>query len=109
MARPRSLVSPLLSGVFCQCDTVGGAPHTHDTPASPSLAAALAADPCGGLVCGGPEHETRLQILFQELDVNKDGGICINDLAVGLKRLGVHRTELELRVSRMLGAGIYFA
>ncbi|XP_077139986.1 mitochondrial adenyl nucleotide antiporter SLC25A25 isoform X1 [Ranitomeya variabilis] len=96
MARPRSLVSPLLSGVFCQCDTLGGAPHTHEVPAS-ALAAALSADPCGGALCGGPEHERRLQILFQELDVNKDGAICINDLAVGLRRLGVHRTELELR------------
>ncbi|XP_018417338.1 PREDICTED: calcium-binding mitochondrial carrier protein SCaMC-2 isoform X1 [Nanorana parkeri] len=99
MARPRSLVSPLLSGVFCQCDTLGGATHTHEAHSSPSssLAAVLAADPCGGLLCGGPENDRRLQILFQELDVNKDGAICFNDLAVGLKRLGVHRTDLELR------------
>ncbi|XP_040180746.1 calcium-binding mitochondrial carrier protein SCaMC-2 isoform X1 [Rana temporaria] len=88
MARPRSLVSPLLSGVFCQCDILGGAPHTHEAHSS---------DPCGGLLCGGPEQERRLQILFQVLDVNQDGGICVNDLAVGLKRLGVHRTELELK------------
>uniref|UniRef100_A0A8C5N3B8 Calcium-binding mitochondrial carrier protein SCaMC-2 n=1 Tax=Leptobrachium leishanense TaxID=445787 RepID=A0A8C5N3B8_9ANUR len=91
MSRPRTLVSPLLSGVFCQCDP----PRSHD--AQHPLAAALAADPCGGALCGGPEHEHRLLILFQELDVNKDGAICINDLAVGLQRLGVHRTELELR------------
>ncbi|XP_044162273.1 calcium-binding mitochondrial carrier protein SCaMC-2 isoform X3 [Bufo gargarizans] len=97
MARPRTLVSPLLSGVFCQCDTLGGNPYTHESPAPSSLAAALAADPCGGALCGGPEHERRLQILFQELDVNKDGAICIDDLAVGLRRLGVHRTEMELR------------
>ncbi|XP_040260916.1 calcium-binding mitochondrial carrier protein SCaMC-2 isoform X3 [Bufo bufo] len=97
MARPRTLVSPLLSGVFCQCDTLGGNPHSHESPAPSSLAAALAADPCGGALCGGPEHERRLQILFQELDVNKDGAICIDDLAVGLRRLGVHRTEMELR------------
>lgn len=90
MARPRSLVSPLLSGVFCQCDILGGTPHTHDAHSS--------SDPCGGLLCGGPEQERRLQILFQVLDVNQDGGICVNDLAVGLKRLGVHRTELELKV-----------
>uniref|UniRef100_A0A8C5PGS3 Solute carrier family 25 member 25 n=1 Tax=Leptobrachium leishanense TaxID=445787 RepID=A0A8C5PGS3_9ANUR len=92
MSRPRTLVSPLLSGVFCQCDP----PRSHD--AQHPLAAALAADPCGGALCGGPEHEHRLLILFQELDVNKDGAICINDLAVGLQRLGVHRTELELRL-----------
>lgn len=93
MARPRSLVSPLLSGVFCQCDTLGGAAHTHEAHPSP-----LSADPCGGLLCGGPEQERRLHILFQVLDVNKDGAICVNDLAEGLKRLGVHRTELELKV-----------
>ncbi|XP_073456507.1 mitochondrial adenyl nucleotide antiporter SLC25A25 isoform X2 [Aquarana catesbeiana] len=92
MARPRSLVSPLLSGVFCQCDTLGGAAHTHEAHPSP-----LSADPCGGLLCGGPEQERRLHILFQVLDVNKDGAICVNDLAEGLKRLGVHRTELELK------------
>ncbi|XP_053551785.1 calcium-binding mitochondrial carrier protein SCaMC-2 isoform X1 [Bombina bombina] len=94
MARPRTLVSPLLSGVFCQCDPGGSCSSPHETPLA---AAALAADLCGGVVCGGPEQDRRLQILFQELDVNRDGAICINDLAVGLKRLGVHRTELELR------------
>lgn len=35
-------------------------------------------------------------MLFQVLDVNGDGGICVNDLTVGLKKLGVHRTEHEL-------------
>lgn len=50
-------------------------------------------------VCGGPEQEHRLKVLFQILDVNKDGGICVNDLTIGLKKLGVHRTEHELMVS----------
>ncbi|XP_075434617.1 mitochondrial adenyl nucleotide antiporter SLC25A25 isoform X1 [Ascaphus truei] len=102
MARPRSLVSPLLSGVFCQCDPVGseagGGSRSGGASSSPqSAAAALSADPCGGALCGGPEQDKRLQVLFRELDVNRDGAICMNDLAVGLSRLGVHRTELELR------------
>ncbi|XP_037609016.1 calcium-binding mitochondrial carrier protein SCaMC-2-like isoform X1 [Sebastes umbrosus] len=48
-------------------------------------------------ICGGPEQEHRLRVLFQVLDVNGDGGICVNDLTIGLKKLGVHRTEHELR------------
>uniref|UniRef100_A0A3Q1FFP4 EF-hand domain-containing protein n=1 Tax=Acanthochromis polyacanthus TaxID=80966 RepID=A0A3Q1FFP4_9TELE len=36
---------------------------------------------------------TMLKVLFQVLDVNGDGGICVNDLTIGLKKLGVHRTE----------------
>uniref|UniRef100_A0A8C8GRT1 Solute carrier family 25 member 25 n=1 Tax=Oncorhynchus tshawytscha TaxID=74940 RepID=A0A8C8GRT1_ONCTS len=47
-------------------------------------------------LCGGPEQDHRLKVLFQVLDVNGDGGICVNDLSIGLKKLGVHRTELEL-------------
>lgn len=47
-------------------------------------------------MCGGPEQEHRLKVLFQDLDVNGDGGICVNDLTIGLKKLGVHRTEHEL-------------
>eukprot|EP00061_Rhincodon_typus_P012266 g37893.t1 len=43
------------------------------------------------------EQERRLQLLFQQLDVNQDGGLCVNDLAAGLQRLGVYRTESELR------------
>ncbi|KAF0031869.1 hypothetical protein F2P81_016424 [Scophthalmus maximus] len=37
-----------------------------------------------------------MKVLFQVLDVNGDGGICVNDLTIGLKKLGVHRTEHEL-------------
>uniref|UniRef100_A0A3B4H7M2 EF-hand domain-containing protein n=1 Tax=Pundamilia nyererei TaxID=303518 RepID=A0A3B4H7M2_9CICH len=29
-----------------------------------------------------------LKVLFQVLDVNGDGGICVNDLTIGLKKLG---------------------
>lgn len=49
--------------------------------------------------CGAKEQEHRLKVLFQVLDVNGDGGICVNDLTIGLKKLGVHRTEHELLVS----------
>ncbi|XP_028917795.1 calcium-binding mitochondrial carrier protein SCaMC-2 isoform X2 [Ornithorhynchus anatinus] len=91
----------MVSSVLCRC---GGAP-------GPDSAAAAAApggeggggdrgdrgDPCGGAVCGGPDHRLRLWLLFQKLDVNRDGGLCVNDLAVGLRRLGLHRTEGELR------------
>uniref|UniRef100_A0A669CLD0 Solute carrier family 25 member 25 n=1 Tax=Oreochromis niloticus TaxID=8128 RepID=A0A669CLD0_ORENI len=76
----------LLSGVFCQCRST----DTHP-----------GADPGGGGdhpcdICGGSEQEHRLKVLFQVLDVNGDGGICVNDLTIGLKKLGVHRTEHEL-------------
>ena len=54
-------------------------------------------DPCGGAVCGGPDHQLRLWSLFQTLDVNREGRLCVNDLAVGLRLLGLHRTEGELR------------
>ncbi|KTF86487.1 hypothetical protein cypCar_00013674 [Cyprinus carpio] len=103
-----SFVSPLLSGVFCQCrseeyqgsDPVGGgggrtpvsetslSEHRHDESCD---------SPHHCPVCGGPEQEHhRLKVLFQILDVNRDGGICVNDLTIGLKKLGVHRTEHEL-------------
>lgn len=57
-----------------------------------------APEPCSAR--GAKEQEHRLKVLFQVLDVNGDGGICINDLTIGLKKLGVHRTEHELLVSR---------
>uniref|UniRef100_A0A3B4Z7P7 EF-hand domain-containing protein n=1 Tax=Stegastes partitus TaxID=144197 RepID=A0A3B4Z7P7_9TELE len=50
------------------------------------------------------EQEHRLKVLFQVLDVNGDGGICINDLTIGLKKLGVHRTEHELMVRGHISA-----
>lgn len=50
--------------------------------------------------CGGKEQEHRLKVLFQVLDVNGDGGICVNDLTNGLKKLGLHCTEHELLVSK---------
>uniref|UniRef100_A0A3Q4GDZ0 EF-hand domain-containing protein n=1 Tax=Neolamprologus brichardi TaxID=32507 RepID=A0A3Q4GDZ0_NEOBR len=37
--------------------------------------------PCD--ICGGSEQEHRLKVLFQVLDVNGDGGICVNDLTIG--------------------------
>ncbi|XP_016333677.1 calcium-binding mitochondrial carrier protein SCaMC-2-B [Sinocyclocheilus anshuiensis] len=101
-----SFVSPLLSGVFCQCrseeyqgsDPGGGgrtlgsatslSEHRHDESCD---------SPHHCPVCGGPEQEHRLKVLFQILDVNRDGGICVNDLTIGLKKLGVHRTEHELK------------
>lgn len=44
------------------------------------------------------QHEHRLKVLFEVLDVNGDGGICIDDLTVGLKKLGVRRTKHEVMV-----------
>lgn len=85
-------------GSFCQCPPAethlsGGAGQAERSPpSSPQLA-----QPCP--VCGGRDQEHRLKVLFQVLDVNGDGGICVNDLTIGLKKLGVHRTEHELLVS----------
>ncbi|XP_033952103.1 calcium-binding mitochondrial carrier protein SCaMC-2-B isoform X1 [Pseudochaenichthys georgianus] len=106
-----SLMPSLLSDVFCQCqsgdthlgvDPGGG--HTEDpTSTAPRQPGAgdrhsepgQSTHQCD--TCGGPEQEHRLKVLFQVLDVNGDGGICVNDLTIGLKKLGVHRTEHELR------------
>ncbi|XP_067114486.1 calcium-binding mitochondrial carrier protein SCaMC-2-B isoform X2 [Osmerus mordax] len=113
MHQQGSFVSPLLSGVFCHCqsndaqrgaDPGGG--HKEDpsapVPRAPTETECSVSE--GGNcnpshlceVCGGPEQDHRLKVLFQVLDVNGDGGICINDLTIGLKKLGVHRTEHEL-------------
>ncbi|XP_053195330.1 calcium-binding mitochondrial carrier protein SCaMC-2-B isoform X1 [Scomber japonicus] len=112
-----SFMPPLLGDVFCQCrsaethpgvDPGGGGVHAEDPPSAssckPVTRQPLAGDwpldsdqaphPCD--ICGGPEQEHRLKVLFQVLDVNGDGGICVNDLTIGLKKLGVHRTEHEL-------------
>nr|XP_020474406.1 calcium-binding mitochondrial carrier protein SCaMC-2 isoform X3 [Monopterus albus] len=117
MHQEGSLMTPLLVGVFCQCrstdthqgvDPGGGGGHAEDPsstyPSKPVTPPPLAADlhsnlgqpshPCD--ICEGPEQEHRLKVLFQILDVNGDGGICVNDLTIGLKKLGVHRTEHEL-------------
>ncbi|KAG7273768.1 hypothetical protein CRUP_003268 [Coryphaenoides rupestris] len=120
MRQKGSLISPLLNGVFCQCgsseshhgDDPGGGGGGDDTSrehpphGQPSVSASCADGHCHSShphphhpceVCGGPEQEHRLKVLFQVLDVNGDGGICVNDLTIGLKKLGVHRTEHELR------------
>jgi len=122
MHQKGSLMSPLLNGVFCQCDSSeshrgadpGGGGHAdddtspeHPLPGQPSVSASDTDDHCHSShpceLCGGPEQEHRLKVLFQVLDVNGDGGICVNDLTIGLKRLGVHRTENELRVRASVG------
>lgn len=51
---------------------------------------------------GGVEQEHRLKVLFEVLDVNGDGGICIDDLTAGLQKLGVRRTKLEVMVGERL-------
>ncbi|XP_015244747.1 calcium-binding mitochondrial carrier protein SCaMC-2-B isoform X2 [Cyprinodon tularosa] len=98
----------LLAGVFCQCrsaethagvDPGGGCgppPSVHPQSSSQDSRSGseMVDHPCD--MCGGPEQEHRLKVLFQILDVNGDGGICVNDLTIGLKKLGVHRTEHEL-------------
>ncbi|XP_067826003.1 calcium-binding mitochondrial carrier protein SCaMC-2-B isoform X1 [Heptranchias perlo] len=77
--KERVLASPLFSGLFCECES------------------ACPADGHGHGQAARLEQEQRLHILFQQLDVNQDGGLCVNDLAAGLERLGVYRTESELR------------
>uniref|UniRef100_A0A8C0G1K7 Solute carrier family 25 member 25 n=1 Tax=Chelonoidis abingdonii TaxID=106734 RepID=A0A8C0G1K7_CHEAB len=84
----RSLASPVVSGVLCPC----GSPRAG--PATPASEAG-GPGPCGRSLCGGPEHR-RLHALFQKLDVNRDGALCVHDLAVGLGQLGLHRTERDL-------------
>lgn len=68
-------------------------------PAESRLSGPAGQAPEPSSACGGREQEHRLKVLFQVLDVNGDGGICVNDLTIGLKKLGVHRTEHELLVS----------
>lgn len=119
MHQQGSLMPPLLGDVFCQCpsaethpgvDPGGGGGHTKDPSSTlssnPETRESMAAsksdsghsvDICD--VCGNPEQDSRLKVLFQVLDVNGDGGICVSDLTIGLKKLGVHRTEHELMVS----------
>ena len=123
MHQKGSLISPLLNGVFCQCDSseshrganpggVDGHAEEYDCtsptnhlPPGQSFVSADDTDNCHSFhphpceLCGGPEQDHRLKVLFQILDVNGDGGICVNDLSIGLKKLGVHRTEHELMVS----------
>lgn len=98
----------LVAGLFCQCrsaethagvDPGGGcgpAPVSPQPPQDSRSGSDIPDQACD--VCGGPEQEHRLKVLFEILDVNGDGGICVNDLSIGLKKLGVHRTEHELRV-----------
>ncbi|KAF0878792.1 SCMC2 protein, partial [Crocuta crocuta] len=86
----------MVSSVLCRC-VASPPPDAAPTAASSSASSPASVDPCGGAVCGGPDHRLRLWSLFQTLDVNRDGGLCVNDLAVGLRRLGLHRTEGELR------------
>lgn len=88
----------MVSSVLCRC-VASPPPDAAATASSSASSPASVGDPCGGAVCGGPDHQLRLWSLFQTLDVNRDGGLCVNDLAVGLRRLGLHRTEGELRVS----------
>lgn len=68
-------------------------------PAESRLSGPAGQAPDPSAACATKEQEHRLKVLFQVLDVNGDGGICVNDLTVGLKKLGVHRTEHELLVS----------
>ncbi|KAL6036968.1 hypothetical protein STEG23_033502 [Scotinomys teguina] len=88
----------MVSSVLCRC-VASPPPDAAAAASSSSSSPASVGDPCGGAVCGGPDHRLRLWSLFQTLDVNRDGGLCVNDLAVGLRRLGLHRTEGELRTS----------
>lgn len=109
----RSLASPVVSGVLCPC----GSPRAAAAPGTASVTDGAAgggggggsgagpgAGPCGRALCEASEQERRLRALFQKLDVNRDGALCIHDLAVGLGRLGLHRTELDLLVSGGRGA-----
>lgn len=91
----RSLASPVVSGVLCPC----GSPHGSAVESGSSGGGGGNAGSCGRSLCEASEQDRRLRTLFQKLDVNRDGALCIHDLAVGLGRLGLHRSELDLRVS----------
>uniref|UniRef100_A0A8C8ADB2 Solute carrier family 25 member 25 n=1 Tax=Otus sunia TaxID=257818 RepID=A0A8C8ADB2_9STRI len=89
----RSLASPVVSGVLCPC----GSPRAAGAATAPGAeGGGGSAGPCGRSLCEASEQDRRLRALFQKLDVNRDGALCIHDLAVGLGRLGLHRTELDL-------------
>ncbi|KAM9841861.1 LOW QUALITY PROTEIN: calcium-binding mitochondrial carrier protein SCaMC-2-B [Aulostomus maculatus] len=109
---PGSLMPPLFADVICQCrsnETPGAGPGGGGGQARPPSSASSCKGQPGAChqdpdtfrsahpsdICGEQEH--RLKVLFQVLDVNGDGGICVNDLTIGLKKLGVHRTEHELK------------
>ncbi|CAL9682513.1 unnamed protein product [Knipowitschia caucasica] len=103
MHQQGSLVAPVLPD-YCQCPPradpgAGGGGGNDPTKVPPSTFTGDHMDYASNYccdICGGPEQEHRFKVLFQVLDVNGDGGICINDLTIGLKKLGVHRTEHEL-------------
>lgn len=99
MHQQGSFVSPILSDVLCQCRSEDPGGWDEDGGGGVDGNARFPAAKDGPHVCGGPEQEHRLKVLFQILDVNRDGGICVNDLTIGLKKLGLHRTEHDLRVS----------
>lgn len=90
------MASPVVSGVLCPC----GSPRAAGAAPGPAAeGGGGSAGPCGRSLCEASEQDRRLRALFQKLDVNRDGALCIHDLAVGLGRLGLHRTELDLLVS----------
>lgn len=114
MHQQGSLMPPL--HIFCQCrssetpsgvDPDGGCAYSENAKTTVRQPVARwhpdsghASHHCD--ICGGSEQEHRFKVLFQVLDVNGDGGICVNDLTIGLKKLGVHRTERELMVGEHL-------
>ncbi|KAK9404582.1 calcium-binding mitochondrial carrier protein SCaMC-2-like [Crotalus adamanteus] len=84
----RSLASPaVVNGVLCQCGGVSA------PPSSPSASSSSSGEAASWFLA---EHERRLYSLFVQLDVNRDGALCVHDLAVGLERLGLHRSERDL-------------
>lgn len=88
----RSLASPtVVNGVLCQC---GGVSPSRSSPAS--FSSSGRSEAASRFLA---EHERRLYSLFVQLDVNRDGALCVHDLAVGLERLGLHRSERDLWVS----------
>ncbi|NXD39601.1 SCMC2 protein, partial [Copsychus sechellarum] len=93
----RSLASPVVSGVLCPCGSPQGSSVESSGGSSSSSSGGGSTGSCGRSLCEASEQDRRLRALFQKLDVNRDGALCIHDLAVGLGRLGLHRTELDLR------------
>lgn len=94
----RSLASPVVSGVLCPCGSSHGSAVESGSGGGGGGGGGNAGS-SGRSLCEASEQDRRLRALFQKLDVNRDGALCIHDLAVGLGRLGLHRTELDLRVS----------
>ena len=49
-----------------------------------------------------PDQKARYSELFRQLDVNSDGRICVEDLQIGLEKLGVHTLPGHAQVTKFI-------